>query len=320
MSANRGFEILVDKRELFSIYQLALNFHQLKQKLQSGRFLNPGSYLAVIGDESSNIQHNKFMARDTRPTIDNALINHWINVCENTHQQCRDVHFRQPDDSNGSRRSKMLIVDVQQLCVNVTPSDCRYATLSYVNGQAGLDNTNLYAQISARALPYSLSRFWKCLPQTIKDAIVLVRQMKESFIWIDALCISQKGPEERSSQISDMAMIYQAVFVNIISADGEDAASGIAGVSSNPREVTNRHKREIKPGFQLRIASYGIVDHEYDITNKIYNGRGWTYVSHALIFDIARSETDEYQISREAVGTAKSDIHKQHSSLRMPAG
>jgi hypothetical protein len=63
------------------------------------------------------------------------------------------------------------------------------------------------------------------VPQTVEDAISVVKELGEQFLWVDAYCIDQNDPAEREHMISNMHHIYVcAVF-------GTSSDSGLPGVS-----------------------------------------------------------------------------------------
>ena len=55
------------------------------------------------------------------------------------------------------------------------------------------------------------------LPQTFLDVIKLTRQLKERYVWIDALCILQDSPSDWEKEASSMARIYKNSLCTIIS-------------------------------------------------------------------------------------------------------
>ena len=45
----------------------------------------------------------------------------------------------------------------------------------------------------------SLSEDNQCIPKTIRDAITLVHELGENYVWIDALCIQQDDKSDIES-------------------------------------------------------------------------------------------------------------------------
>jgi hypothetical protein len=73
------------------------------------------------------------------------------------------------------------------------------------------------------------------LPQTIQDAMILMSQIQERYLWVDSLCIVQDDKDVKRSQIATMNQIYQGAYATIIAASGNDANAGLPGVRSGTR-------------------------------------------------------------------------------------
>jgi hypothetical protein len=129
------------------------------------------------------------------------------------------------------------------------PTTTPYVALSYVWG----------APKSAKDQEY---------PQTIKDAAKVTKGLGYEYIWIDRYCIKQDS-EDKHHQISQMDLVYQAADVTIIAAAGDDANSGLPGVS--------------KPRAQQMVADLGdyLAIHfaeppHVTIPKTVWSSRGWT--------------------------------------------
>ena len=68
------------------------------------------------------------------------------------------------------------------------------------------------------------------LPQTITDAIEVVKAMEERYLRTDALCIPQETTAESLEQISYMDRVYSGAICTIVAAQGATASSGIEGI------------------------------------------------------------------------------------------
>lgn len=61
------------------------------------------------------------------------------------------------------------------------------------------------------------------LPQTIEHAFIVVKELGETYVWIDAYCIVQDNLEEKDSEISNIDRVYGNTVLTIIAGYGEDA-------------------------------------------------------------------------------------------------
>lgn len=109
------------------------------------------------------------------------------------------------------------------------------------------------------------------LPRTVNDAIDMVRSLNENFLWIDALCLVQDDPHDVQLGIEMMNSIYQGSYFTIIAGSGEDAGSGIPGVSQGSRSILEK-TRELTPGLKMTI----LHSIDWHLRRSTYGSRGWT--------------------------------------------
>jgi hypothetical protein len=83
----------------------------------------------------------------------------------------------------------------------------------------------------------SILRVKDKLPQVINDAIILVSELQERFLWVNALCIMQYDERDKKSQIPHIGMIYSQAAATIVSLSGNDASRGLPGVREESRRV-----------------------------------------------------------------------------------
>ncbi|KAI1178521.1 heterokaryon incompatibility protein-domain-containing protein [Nemania sp. FL0916] len=138
----------------------------------------------------------------------------------------------------------LLLVDVNAECLEEVPSDrlrdIQYIALSYVWGQLhGILETTMVNEHSLRqrralASPPYLSH----LPDTVRDAIELVKRLGIPYLWVDRLCIVQDDLDRKLPQLEQMGAIYANAYMTLVAADGADANHGLRGSCpgvANPR-------------------------------------------------------------------------------------
>jgi hypothetical protein len=112
---------------------------------------------------------------------------------------------------------------------------------------------------------------WSYIPQTIRDAIDLVQQLRERYLWVDSMCLVQDDKADLESGIVTMDLVYEHALLTIIAGAGSHAHFGLPGVSKNSRIVKQRVV-EVKPGLHLtslRSVSKCLESSEY-------GNRAWT--------------------------------------------
>jgi hypothetical protein len=244
----------------------------------------------LILDESqvesvSGALHGRPVFRDT---IDWAYLTEWLKTCKSRQSI---TQARQGGESGGSQSRSILgparpldaaqlhVVDVDRLCVIPMPEDDEYVALSYRwgNGQvlklkeenADLLKTTGFFDSSSKNIKPS---------RTIVDAMYVIRRLGYRYLWVDALCVKQDDQQAIMANVGVMDLIYARATLTIVAAFGDDADSGLPGVSWDiPR--TQQQRRHNVHG--LVVAN--MLDSLDDAVNfSAWNTRGWTYQERLL--------------------------------------
>jgi hypothetical protein len=138
-----------------------------------------------------------------------------------------------------SRELKEInLVDVHTLSLITTTTETKFVALSYVWGSVPLFKTQS-SNIHLLRRPGSLSGSTPgiIIPDTIRDAIHLTRELGEKYIWVDCLCIVQDG-HSMDQSLKAMAAIYASAELTIVDAAGENANHGLRGIGGPAQERT----------------------------------------------------------------------------------
>ncbi|KAH8592592.1 heterokaryon incompatibility protein-domain-containing protein [Bisporella sp. PMI_857] len=212
-----------------------------------------------IMDEASQL-----MGRLMSPTVDYDKVKNWVRLSvANNHTD----FIQLPEDI--SSHFRLIDVFEERLVPMNTP--CRYAALSYVWGPrdnvAWLENS-----LGTRKHfhePGALSTHDPRLQATLRDAMVLVRNIGERYLWIDRLCITQDDEAGKMTQINQMDSIYRNAAFTIIAASGNCPTSGLPGISSSrPVRQYIAQVKDIVLGNRLP---------EFNISASPWFSRGWTF-------------------------------------------
>lgn len=133
--------------------------------------------------------------------------------------------------------------------------DKEYIALSYVWGSGSMD------QVVPGIVPSPA-------PATIEDAIQVVKELGERYIWIDRYCILDD--ENKQKQIMSMGLIYEEAKATIIAVTAASSESGLAGVS-RPRSVQSLVQTQ---GLNLVSTMRHCSIH---LMSSTWATRGWTY-------------------------------------------
>jgi len=165
------------------------------------------------------------------PTVDLQHIQRWRQACRATHGACCN-----DDYSNALAKNidQLMLVDVisGSLTILPTSSPIKYVALSYVWGNAPMfkTTTNNIETLLQRGALYEPSNN-VVLPDTIRDALHLVKALGERYLWVDCLSIVQDASREKMDiTLRAMARIYASAEFTVVAADGQDAGHGLRGI------------------------------------------------------------------------------------------
>ncbi|KAH6714411.1 heterokaryon incompatibility protein-domain-containing protein [Leptodontidium sp. MPI-SDFR-AT-0119] len=95
-----------------------------------------------------------------------------------------------------------------------------YVALSYCWG--GQQETTTSKNITARTKELSLAE----LPPTIKDAVAVTRSLGIRYLWVDALCIIQDSPTDKTNEIALMGEIYKNSTITVAAGNATSVGEG----------------------------------------------------------------------------------------------
>jgi hypothetical protein len=117
------------------------------------------------------------------------------------------------------------------------------------------------------------------LPKTYRDAIVVARQLKVQYIWIDALCIFQDSLEDWQNESSKMHDIYRNAFCCLAATGAKNPDDGLFRVR-DPMRINTFIARE--RGSKKDFLFLNPSDWEDGITNSPLGKRGWALQERLL--------------------------------------
>jgi hypothetical protein len=219
--------------------------------------------LVAISEDIDDVHGNRLINPER---ADAGQIRSWVQLCEYEHH---DICDSRQTESIGDDVQALVVVDVQDHVLRLLPPGARYMALSYVWGQT--KEPRRYAEDDFRAdNPWAIP---SDLPRTLQDAIALVREIGERFIWIDALCISP-DPRQRANEVASMHKVYNGAFLTIIAADGADSEAGLRCLFSGRWNSMKKTPLSADVCGRILAVTTPIPSHEL-FTSK-WNSRGWT--------------------------------------------
>jgi hypothetical protein len=158
-------------------------------------------------------------------------VNPWLQDCLSNHTCWRDSErdYLPPRFIDCTGETLRLI-----LCEEVESSHM-YAALSHCWGTRPTNMVLTTENLDEfrKGLNYDL------LPPTFRDAVQITRKLGIPYLWIDSVCIIQKGSLHKADwnrHVREMASIYSNCVINIAASH---AADSNGGCFSNPSELAN---------------------------------------------------------------------------------
>ncbi|KAJ3578478.1 hypothetical protein NPX13_g2090 [Xylaria arbuscula] len=277
--------------------QDACGYHGSCQGIGLGALLpiNPGHreedvVFETTLDESRSTRDKKTRycayARPVGPRIDIGLVQKWVARCTDSHGQCRDTGASEPMSP-----AIIRLIDVKHKRVVLHDRSCRYIALSYVWGR---NTKGLLTRSTVNKYTLAGSLEQEDIPLTIRDAIALVADLNERYLWADSLCIIQDDVADKRKYLPMMGDIFSAATMVIVAAV-ENAHSGLPGRGSSER----RQRRPVEKiqGIEFTIGAPDPQDH---LATTTWDRRGWTYQEAQLARRILIiAETQVYWSCRE---------------------
>lgn len=200
--------------------------------------------------------------------IDLSLVKLWLSRCEKKHKSsCDDIQW-----THTAGDQIFWTIDVRNKRLRRTCNKDRFVALSYVLEGAAISPFVATAEEFFTLVDRgtSLDHALEKLPRTIADAMLVVLELGETLLWIDALCIPPNS-RHRAAQIAFMDQIYGSAALTVVAANGNNADSGLSGF----RPVDQIVDLSLAPAVELPNTSDAV-------TKAPWNNRGWTYQERLL--------------------------------------
>ena len=127
------------------------------------------------------------------------------------------------------------VIDVEKICLHETEGreTGNYVALSYCwGGDQKMKTTK--ENIASKKISIKLEH----LPRTLQDAIQVCRQLAIRYLWIDALCIIQDNDDDKTRELSQMALIYNRATLVVSASRAQSVYDGfLVDIKGYPAEA-----------------------------------------------------------------------------------
>lgn len=206
-------------------------------------------------------------------------LKNWLTICERRHGL--DCQHQQA----GADRAALWLIDVDRMCLTSATQNSRYVALSYVWGNSESSFTST-ANRSSLCLEQSLSHGSYMVPQVVTDAMQLVKELGERYLWVDRFCIIQDGADKQN-QLDAMGRIYGSAQFTIVAAQNVDANAGLYGTRKVCVAVEQPDTAHANDGYRDKIFLKDCLMNEEvllhygrSLMRTKWYSRGWTFQEH----------------------------------------
>ncbi|KAF9551258.1 HET-domain-containing protein [Agrocybe pediades] len=196
-----------------------------------------------------------------------------MDDCMHNHKEC-------PSPSEQLSVLPTRVIDCSdpenpRLCIAGINERESYVILSYVWGEhilTRLTTSNLDAY--KREIPL------KEQPQTIQDAILTTHRLGQRYLWIDALCIIQKGDDDdKGRELQRMRSYYKDSYVAIIAASAPKVSAGFLQTRKDELGAESLNLPFVMPNGKstglVRLSSRMAMASKYEQEEEPVHDRGW---------------------------------------------
>ena len=225
-----------------------------------------GDYSVAGKGISQEWRQSKILRNDE---IDFGLLKKWINLCKHEHTTACNR------SETGKSPAKRLI-DVVKNCIVNGSNVVEYFTLSYVWGMTAQFMLTKDVVNDSTKEGFFTTIGIK-IPQSIRDAMQVCRNIGVRYLWVDALCIVQDDEQDKSDQIGLMDEIYGHALAVLVVAAGDGAEHGIPGMGQRTRALTN-----FEEAVDGKILMTSLASTTNSAKRSHWNTRAWTYQEYIL--------------------------------------
>ena len=215
-----------------------------------------------------------------------------LRRCKKRHKKCREQRSLtrpMPTRLIAVKTPGSTYVHLEELGGGKTEP---YVALSYCwgGGQENIMTTRTNLLERLQNIPF------ENLPQTIKDAIIVTRELEYKYLWVDALCIVQDDEEDCAQEVSKMSLVYSGASLTISAAKTDNSEQGFL----QERDLAQSYSTVFELPFQVnrKRGEACILLHENSVQNKRVENideRGWTLQEHKLACRLLRYGSNQIE-------------------------
>ena len=312
----RGKKPLLDARIYLQSF-FPIKIHLVRPGELPGVPKRPPCGFILHSDDTSQFKP-ELRPRDLETSITQSArqIQRWLDKCRQGHLKTKGIGDCPSSKERNSGKLPTRLLEITSIDSRVqvrlvlskkVDAPLKYITLSYCWGGAvrrklTMSNYRAYRQ----SIPLDP------LPQTLKDAIMVTKELGVRHLWIDSLCIIQNSKEDWRTESAKMGDVYANSFINLAADASSTSKDGlfrkrnplnfcackVTKVGDVDQEETKIYYRD--PLLELEIHSIPLYTRAWAVQERILPPRTVHFGADQLRWDCASDtwlEGNPYQYS-----------------------
>lgn len=205
-----------------------------------------------------------------------AEVKRWLGECHSSHERCNNCQL---GPSKADVKPTYLInvtLDKEVVFLQKTMMEAsfKYAALSYRWGSEQPHATTLKNREAYGKEGVSI----QILPRTIRDAIIVCKELGLDFLWVDSMCIPQDSPADLERELAIMGAIYHNAYIVIAASSAQSCNEGFLDkrpFQGQPISIPFGENGSVNLSRQSTSDSQDSQDFK-DSTQPL-NSRAWAY-------------------------------------------
>ncbi|CAG8951369.1 hypothetical protein HYFRA_00007281 [Hymenoscyphus fraxineus] len=216
-----------------------------------------------------------------------ALGRNWLDICLEKHEKCRGL-----PNTDGTLPTRVIDVgDKTQhpRLITTNSKNGTFIALSYCWGGASdfVLNDDTMPSLTQGV---SIHEF----PATLRDAVIITRNLGIQYIWIDALCIKQDSKEDWAREAAKMREVYSGAILTVTASNAPSTTSGI--FSSRANEERGPINVYLRPGSELwdhKLQGSRPTTRGWTLQEALLAPRTLSYGEQQMIWECPQYQADE---------------------------
>ncbi|MCJ1461965.1 hypothetical protein MMC07_000565 [Pseudocyphellaria aurata] len=268
--------------------------------------------LDVYANEDIVDATQDYPRKPVSPAEDYGAAKRWLQNCRNNHSQCISKEHK---TSRGGGWLPTRVIDVGPIDGSKEPrllcgpgKSGQYATLSHCWGNTvTVQTTTKTLRAHETQIPLA------GLHKTFRDAVIIARNLKLQYLWIDSLCIIQDDWKDWEAESSMMADVYSNSAVTIAASSAKNSLAGCFFPRDPSPPIAFDYPSATCPSRSVYVRRQ-LKRFYQEVNDGPLNQRAWVFQERLLSPRILHYCQDQlhWECEETCLSEDGSDVYSQH--------